>query len=49
MTVMIVVIISEIRSKKPSDKVSPNENSRLRITVKTALRGLAFTWKSRSA
>jgi hypothetical protein len=43
MTAMIVMIVSEISSKKPTDKISPNENSRLRITVKTALRGLAWT------
>ena len=43
MTAMIVVIVSEISSKKPTDKIRPNENSRVRINVKTALRGLAFT------
>ena len=43
MTAMIVVIVSEINSKKPTDKIRPNENSRVRITVKMALRGFAFT------
>jgi hypothetical protein len=39
---MIVVIVSEISSKKPMDKIRPKENSRVRIIVKMALRGLAF-------
>jgi hypothetical protein len=37
------VIVREISSKKPIDKSRPNENNRVRITVKMALRGLAFT------
>ena len=43
MTAMIVVIEREISSKKPTDKIRPNEKSRVRIIVKMALRGLAFT------
>ena len=39
----IVVIISEINNKKPMDTIRPNENRRVRISVKMALCGFTFT------